>query len=537
VRCSSNALELPQLAAGNGGYNKFGNIDASRHYSSSPLDPSGGEIGTKNDPSSSKSTKPSPSSMDEWNFLFDDVTGEYRKNNPDERPRRRSALLNEFLKSKRNSRSPGGTRDNSPSRRSREKSSPPGFQSYAPPRHHDGYYRPQGSSVSRVDPYSRNSSRPERTHQSGDTAYHRLDKLPPSIDPYRFGKTSPVPGGKDDVSSEDEYPCIQRLMSSTDKESFKRMFSKLFDQPKPSANKANAVAPAISKSKSSNNTKLTEPLTNNIGLIEKHLSEFAERTPSSSSQNDGRGKDTTERLTHKESDHAKWLREHYEFLPSLSSITEKLKLYNLAMPQKDVKEIFKKEISKCQSLEQLRDIIFLQIFGGKVSANRADTGDSHNSSSGASSATESKSHVLDDAGLPIPSKYSSLLQEAISACHTLFNDPYLAFSILEQTKRRGMISYVLGCSTEVYNELILVRWNCWRDLCGIEELMNEMVSNGIDFDQQTFHIVNNVISKEIYGGGDGKDVEVRRKRFERWDEVDMEAVRNIKRILSVWGKN
>ncbi|CAG8666212.1 17353_t:CDS:2 [Acaulospora morrowiae] len=432
-----------------------------RHYTSSHGPPSGQRVSINDD-----RPHKSASSTDQWKFLFEDTTGEEHSNFDNRLRRRRSALPNEFQK-------------------------------------------------------KRPSPRFQRMHPSENASY-RPGRLPSSIDPHRFEKTSSPPRGKDGVSPENEYPCIQRLMSGTDKEPFKRMFSKLFDQPRPSANKVVPIAPIPSKPEIRNKTDETEP-PSNIGLIEKHLSDFVESGS------------VIKKPANKESDVTKWIRERYEFLPSLSSIAEKLTRHNLAIPQKD-REIFKREISQCQSLDQLRDLLFQRLFGGKVSAIGVDANGSSDSFSTTESRSQATTHIVDDFGLPIPSNYSSLLQEAISACHTLFKDPYLAFSILEQIKRRGTVSYVLGCNTKVYNELILIRWNYWKDLCGIEELMDEMVSNGIDFDQQTFYIVNNVISKEIYGGSGGKDVNVER-RIEKWDEIDMEALRNIKKILNVWGQS
>jgi len=38
---------------------------------------------------------------------------------------------------------------------------------------------------------------------------------------------------------------------------------------------------------------------------------------------------------------------------------------------------------------------------------------------------------------------------------------------------------VFGCSTEAYNELIQTRWECFKDLQGVHDAINEMVVNGV----------------------------------------------------------
>ncbi|CAG8508806.1 10942_t:CDS:2 [Diversispora eburnea] len=413
--------------------------------------------------------------MDEWNFLFEDPNfGEPNKNIPfdDDKPKRRSTLLQEFQKIKRNSQSSppppttnnydrynGDNRYSSLNNRysnSGNNNKYNGEISPRPPRQHKGYYMPQKFSQQSLDSSTYLSNKflynqdnyvtpspivkdiynsteklyrplpspitplPPKTLSS---FYADMDKLPSIIDPFRFEKSPPPPLKGVGL---DKYSTMEEIFHK------------------------NSIQKVLTKT----------PI--NIKLIEKHLSEIAE-------------KKSLLEIEAEKSDVAKWLREHYEFLPSLSYIASKLNLRNLFIPQKETADSFKREIEECQSVEQFRNIIIEQIFG-----------------------------VTDDFGVPIPNKYSTLLTEAITACHTIFKDPYMAFSILEQIKRRGAISYVMGCNTSIYNELILIRWNCWRDLCGIEGLLNEM-RRGI--------------------------------RLQKWDDFDLMAVNNIKKILDIWGKN
>jgi len=46
-------------------------------------------------------------------------------------------------------------------------------------------------------------------------------------------------------------------------------------------------------------------------------------------------------------------------------------------------------------------------------------------------------------------------------------------------KSLSIVSYVFGCSTEAYNELVQTKWECFRDLQGVHDAINEMVVNGV----------------------------------------------------------
>ncbi|TFY78571.1 hypothetical protein EWM64_g5437 [Hericium alpestre] len=53
-------------------------------------------------------------------------------------------------------------------------------------------------------------------------------------------------------------------------------------------------------------------------------------------------------------------------------------------------------------------------------------------------------------------------------------------------------SFVFGCTTPAYNELIETRWACFRDLRGVCEALEEMKANAIQPDGQTRKLVDNL---------------------------------------------
>ncbi|KAF8909879.1 hypothetical protein CPB85DRAFT_1306833 [Mucidula mucida] len=51
----------------------------------------------------------------------------------------------------------------------------------------------------------------------------------------------------------------------------------------------------------------------------------------------------------------------------------------------------------------------------------------------------------------------------------------------------------LGCSTMAYNELIKTRWNCFRDLKGVHDALQEMSTNGVVLDKHTCKLVDDIV--------------------------------------------
>jgi len=66
-----------------------------------------------------------------------------------------------------------------------------------------------------------------------------------------------------------------------------------------------------------------------------------------------------------------------------------------------------------------------------------------------------------------------------------YGDPHLALSIFDHARHLSVASFVFGCTTPVYNELIETRWRCFRDLRGACDALEEMRVNGVEMDGRT----------------------------------------------------
>ncbi|KAK9728900.1 hypothetical protein K7432_000723 [Basidiobolus ranarum] len=97
----------------------------------------------------------------------------------------------------------------------------------------------------------------------------------------------------------------------------------------------------------------------------------------------------------------------------------------------------------------------------------------------------------------------SILATTISLARN-FGDPYMGYAIYQQVKRKGVVSYVTGCSGRVYNELLINSWDILRDRTKVESFLTEMIKAGIEANPETKRIVSRIISEEAEYG---KDVE------------------------------
>ncbi|KAK8903231.1 hypothetical protein QC760_008713 [Botrytis cinerea] len=69
----------------------------------------------------------------------------------------------------------------------------------------------------------------------------------------------------------------------------------------------------------------------------------------------------------------------------------------------------------------------------------------------------------------------------------------LSVSILPRIKSFGLLSHVLGASTPLYNELLRVYWIRHDDFRTCIDLLNEMEHAGLEFDSETYEIINSIL--------------------------------------------
>ncbi|KIK39189.1 hypothetical protein CY34DRAFT_89702 [Suillus luteus UH-Slu-Lm8-n1] len=85
--------------------------------------------------------------------------------------------------------------------------------------------------------------------------------------------------------------------------------------------------------------------------------------------------------------------------------------------------------------------------------------------------------------------YPYLVAHLMRSFRDKYRDPHLALSIFDYTQHLSIPSYVFGCTTPAYNELIETRWTCFRDLRGVHDALEEMHVNGVEPDGRTKQLV------------------------------------------------
>ncbi|KAJ8655239.1 hypothetical protein O0I10_009107 [Lichtheimia ornata] len=142
-----------------------------------------------------------------------------------------------------------------------------------------------------------------------------------------------------------------------------------------------------------------------------------------------------------------------------------------------------------------------------------------------------KCNTTDENGYPrpLPRYYDRLIERAVNHASMTLKEPYLAVAIFEQVKASSIESYVSGCTTQVYNELLSVRWKAWRDIHGMMTLVEEMMSNGIGYDGNTRRIIQmvmNEVETEM-------DLDKEKHGFV-WSMDERRSVNIMKALVSKW---
>lgn len=103
-----------------------------------------------------------------------------------------------------------------------------------------------------------------------------------------------------------------------------------------------------------------------------------------------------------------------------------------------------------------------------------------------------------------PKYYPNALAKAIE--HASKKDPYMALTIFEKAKQKSIQSYISGCTIQVYNAMLLLRWEIWRDINGMLDLAEEMTVNGIEHDNNSRRIIRAVVQEIESEGGYSDEV-------------------------------
>lgn len=126
----------------------------------------------------------------------------------------------------------------------------------------------------------------------------------------------------------------------------------------------------------------------------------------------------------------------------------------------------------------------------------------------------------------LQTNYASHLLHALRLLRRHFPTSPYALTLLATLKRLGPISYVLGASIPLYNELLYLRWVHYRDLHGCADLVAEMLDKGVGTDGLTHAVF--------------RDAEKEKRRLGRLRKKGVEGFGSawwgLQGVVSGWGR-
>lgn len=166
-----------------------------------------------------------------------------------------------------------------------------------------------------------------------------------------------------------------------------------------------------------------------------------------------------------------------DFFGRLRTHSRKLKWTSEADQELDRK---KEEMDLCDTDQQLLEWAMREVFGESKRYEEAarEAIKDHSSATSSTLSPKEITHLQ-------PPSYPHLLAILMKTFRDKYHDPHLALSIFDQARHLSIPSFVFGCTTPTYNELIQTRWECFRDLRGVCDALEEMRINGVEMDYRT----------------------------------------------------
>ena len=136
----------------------------------------------------------------------------------------------------------------------------------------------------------------------------------------------------------------------------------------------------------------------------------------------------------------------------------------------------KEQIGYCNSDQELLDWAIREVF---------EESKKYEATARLAIAEAAKSPGLTEPPPLQPATYPHMIPILMRTFRDKYHDPHLALSIFNYAKSLSIVSYVFGCSTEAYNELLQTKWECFGDLPSVHQSINEMVVNGVPLNTRT----------------------------------------------------
>jgi hypothetical protein len=97
--------------------------------------------------------------------------------------------------------------------------------------------------------------------------------------------------------------------------------------------------------------------------------------------------------------------------------------------------------------------------------------------------------------LGFPKTYPKILAHVMKVSRQAFNNPHLSLAFFHYARTSSPESYLVGCLASAYNELIRTRWECFRDLDGVDQAIKEMDANAVSWDMRSQLVIGKIVEE------------------------------------------
>lgn len=115
--------------------------------------------------------------------------------------------------------------------------------------------------------------------------------------------------------------------------------------------------------------------------------------------------------------------------------------------------------------------------------------------------TETKAIPINNLLAILQENYADYCLHALRLFRRRYPTSLYGPNVLSAIKKRGPISYVLGVSTDIYNEILFLQWTQYSDLHGMADTIEEMLNQGIEGNEVTTALIRGIAKQRRMGKG------------------------------------
>lgn len=93
--------------------------------------------------------------------------------------------------------------------------------------------------------------------------------------------------------------------------------------------------------------------------------------------------------------------------------------------------------------------------------------------------------------------YPEIISSVMRTFRDRYRDPHLALAVFDHVRHQSTPSYVCGCKTSSYNELLVTLWTCFGDLRGVAKALREMKVNGVEPNWKTRELAEGITGSAL----------------------------------------